>query len=213
MRTVVAAVTWNPETKPIIEFDFASITSLATFNAVRAFLDENVVLGLSITALGSGGCGSGQDSQSPSGQPRIVVSDNPCPEFLEDHWELGVAALLRAADLAQFGCVLEQLRAGQRYRRCPPYDRLLTRSEREVLRAEVQGFVGDDIAAVLGKSPRTVRDLTTTVRDKLRARYPRWSLRKAQHLVHYYHGRWALLDAMMRRQAQLQPEPEWSSGS
>ena len=199
MRNVTLAVCWNPESKPRLSIDWASVGSLTAFTAVCAFLESPEVAEVAVR----------EELEPPTAskvlcqRPFIFVSDNPCPEFIEDHWDLGVAAILRTADLTHFEHVLQDLRATTRFRQITPYDRLLTRSECDVLRAEVRGWSGDEIAVILGKSSRVLRDHTATLRDKLRARYPAWNLRKTQHLVHYYYGHWALLNEVAGERTRL----------
>ena len=202
MRNTIRTAYWNGELEPRLVIDFGSVSNVAAFTTLHTFFNATEVYEVLTVEEFEGFCVN-HSRMSPDERPWIVVSDNPCPEFLEDHWDRGASAIMRTGDLVLFERVLESLREMRRYRQLAPYDRLLTRSERDVLLAEVRGFSSGEIATLLGKSPRMVRDHTATLRDKLRARYPSWNLRKTQHLVHYYHGHWALLNTVVRQRLHL----------
>lgn len=202
MRNTIRTACWNSNLKPRLVIDFRSVANVAALSTLQAFFNATEAHEV-LTIEEFEGCCVNHARTSPDERPWIVVSDNPCPEFLEDYWDRGASAIMRTGDLMRFEHVIESLRDMRRYRQLAPYDRLLTRSERDVLLAEVRGFSSGEIAALLGKSPRMVRDHTATLRDKLRARYPSWNLRKTQHLVHYYHGHWALLNTVAHERLHL----------
>jgi DNA-binding CsgD family transcriptional regulator len=197
MRRTIDTTCWNPKLEPRLLIDFASITNPIAFTSLCKFFQTSSAGEIAISEIVKSQVSVDEFSFSDQ-SAWIFISDNLCPEFMENHWDLGAAALLRTTELVLFDRVLENLRAEIRFRKVVQYDRLLTRSERNVLHAEVRGLSSEEIAESLGKSPRMVRDHLETLRDKLRARYPLWNLRKTQHFVHYYLGRWELLNEVAR---------------
>lgn len=190
MQTMKKDVPSDMGCRPSVFIDFASVSDTTACAALLGFfasVKQSEDGGIEILPVK--GC-----VERPLQTRWILVTDNPCPEFLEDWWDRGASALVRTCELADFSRVLATLHAGQRFRLVAAYDGLLTRCERQVLELEVYGYTVDEIALQLGKSARTARDQAMNARDKLRARHPRWRLRRTQHLVHYYFGRWSLLE-------------------
>jgi DNA-binding NarL/FixJ family response regulator len=119
----------------------------------------------------------------------IVVTNNHCPEYLEDLWALQPAILLASDRLIDgtLATALEHLVRGERYRRTPGQPTLLTPCERLLLRKLARGWSNKRIAACHGVSSKTVTNTVALLCQKLNL-----SDRVAAAL--YYWGRTDLLD-------------------
>lgn len=130
---------------------------------------------------------------SAKGSHCIVLTDNPCPCYLETILELKPWALLGSWD-AGHPQGLEIVASGERYFSVPLQRDVLTRAEREVLRFLALGLEAKAIARRLGNRPATVRVHTRSIYSKLRAAYPNFTLENHVHLTHFWRGQWQLLE-------------------
>ena len=128
------------------------------------------------------------EPESEPGRPLLVATWNPCPQHLEDLWELGPAALLAgehqdrnpAGHLAE---ALEALGRGERVRRTPWERSPLTHAERRMLQHSVRGASNKEVARDLGIHEQTVSNTLSRVYDKL-------GLDGREHAWLYYWGVW-----------------------
>lgn len=112
------------------------------------------------------------ERESEPGRALLVATWNPCPEHLEDLWELGPAALLGgeyldrnpAGHLAE---VLEVVGRGERVRMTPWERSPLTAAERRMLQHSVRGASNKGVARELGIHEQTVSNTLSRVYDKL----------------------------------------------
>lgn len=126
--------------------------------------------------------------------PVIVVTRNPCAEYLDDLWEQGPAGLLSLRMVHSQGIVatLAELQAylaeGARYRLTPSESSRvrLGYSERCVLRYIARGWECDRIAAHLNMQEQSVRNSLHRVYTKL-------DLGSRAEIILYYWGLGTLL--------------------
>lgn len=117
----------------------------------------------------------------------IVTTNNPCPEYWEDVWDFHPAILLVSDCMhRELETAMTQAARGQRYRMTPQYTSRLTPCERAVLRSVARGQSNQQIANLVGVSPKRVANTLTVVYEKLQL-----SGRVAASL--YYWGRQDLL--------------------
>ena len=135
---------------------------------------------------------------SAKGSHCIVLTDNPCPCYLETILELKPWALVGSWD-AGHSQGLEIVASGERYFSTPAQRSALTRAEREVLRLIAVGLETKTIARRLGNCPATVSVHTRSIYSKLRAAYPQFSLENHVHLTHFWRGQWQLLEGLYTR--------------
>lgn len=132
---------------------------------------------------------------SAKGAHCIVLTDNPCPCYLETILELKPWALLGSWD-AVCPQALELVARGERYFSVPAQKSVLTPAEREVLRFIAVGLETKVIAQRLSKEPSTVSVQTRAIYSKLRAAYPNFTLENHVHLTHFWRGQWQLLEGL-----------------
>ena len=127
----------------------------------------------------------------------IVVTDNPCPDYWENLWDKGIAALLTgqwtAQDIARAIC---QVQRGERVRHTPqPLSSLertqihsssLTPGERRVLARVAYDESNKEIAKRLGIEECSVKAVMGRISAKL-------ELSGRLQLSFYYLGLWHLL--------------------
>jgi DNA-binding NarL/FixJ family response regulator len=125
-------------------------------------------------------------------QRYVVHSLNPCPEYLDDVWQLGPCVLLvgpqtqRALDWA-LDWALERAANGQRHRETGRCISSLIPSERALLRYLPGGLSNKHIAKRLGLSDRTVRNRLVDIGEKL-------GLENRTQIAMYYSGQWQWLE-------------------
>ena len=114
----------------------------------------------------------------------IVVTNNACPEYLEDVWALGPHALLTGGYSAEeIAAALHSVLSGERYRNVPHQQSKLAKREQEVLRFCATGLSNKQIAARMTLSERTVKNYLTTIYTKL-------GLKNREQATLYYLGIW-----------------------
>ncbi len=112
----------------------------------------------------------------------IILTNNLCPEYLEDLWDLKPTVLVaKQLGLNQLEEYLEYARDGQSVKLVPNYNLALTKSERKVLRLAAEGEKVGEIAKALYLSEGTVRNALSTIYDKL-------ELEHKSDLTLYYFG-------------------------
>lgn len=119
----------------------------------------------------------------------VVITDNPCPEYWEDLWDMKPQVLLaRGTLLAEIQTALEQAVRGESFRRTPNALSKLNKSERKVLQLCAAGFETDAIAAKLNLKSRTARNYLSQIFEKL-------DIKSRVEIPLYYWGMWHWLEA------------------
>jgi len=105
--------------------------------------------------------------------PLIMVTWNPCREYVEDLWDLEPRALLageilQKQNLTETLCeVMDRVSNGERYRLTPGPSTQLTRRERHVLRYVARGWHNKQIAQWIHVEEQTVKNILRSVYRKL----------------------------------------------
>jgi DNA-binding NarL/FixJ family response regulator len=139
-------------------------------------------------------------------QRYVVHSQNPCPEYLDDLWQLGPRLLLTGPQTQHsIERALEQaLERASRYTTSTPatspFHSSLIPSERILLRYLPSGLSNKHIAKRLRLSDRTVRNRLVDIAEKL-------GLENRTQMAMYYAGQWQWLE---RYRHGLEP---WHSDS
>lgn len=119
----------------------------------------------------------------------VVVTDNPCPEYWEDFWEMDPQVLLAGGTLlAEIRTVLEQAARGESFKRTPVARSQLSTSERKVLQLCAAGLDTHAIALELNIKKHTARNYLSQVFEKL-------SVTNRVEVSLYYWGMWHWLEA------------------
>ena len=135
----------------------------------------------------------------------VVHSFNPCPEYLDDLWQLGPCVLLIGPqDQGTLDWALERANNGFRYRQTNRLTSSLIPSERVLLRYLPGGLSNKHIAKRLGLSDRTVRNRLVDIGEKL-------GLANRTQIAMYYAGQWQWLEGY-RHQYRHQFR-QWTSGA
>jgi DNA-binding CsgD family transcriptional regulator len=130
----------------------------------------------------------------------VVHSLNPCPEYLDDLWQLGPGVLLIGPqDQRTLDWALERTENKPRYRETNRFTSSLIPSERALLRYLPGGLSNKHIAKRLGLSDRTVRNRLVDIGEKL-------GLANRTQIAMYYAGQWQWLERYREQFAQ------WNSG-
>ena len=118
----------------------------------------------------------------------VVHSLNPCPEYLDDLWQLRPCVLLSGPQAqATLDWALERAASGQRYRQAARFTSSLIPSERVLLRYLPSGLSNKHIAKCLKLSDRTVRNRLVDIGEKL-------GLDNRTQIAMYYAGQWQWLE-------------------
>ncbi len=118
----------------------------------------------------------------------VVQSFNPCPEYLDDVWQLEPCVLLSGPQpQATLNWALERAVTGQRYRQPAHFTSSLIPSERVLLRYLPSGLSNKHIAKRLKLSDRTVRNRLVDIGEKL-------GLENRTQIAMYYAGQWQWLE-------------------
>jgi DNA-binding NarL/FixJ family response regulator len=118
----------------------------------------------------------------------VVITDNPCPEYWDDLSDLHLRALLAGGhSLTELHRALERAAKGERYRKTPHIQRILTYRERAVLRLCAVGLENAEIARELGIAENTVKNHLTNV-------FAKRNLRSRGQAILYYWGMWLWLE-------------------
>ncbi|ADI13885.1 transcriptional regulator, LuxR family [Truepera radiovictrix DSM 17093] len=116
------------------------------------------------------------------GQSKVVVSDNPCPEYRLDLLESEPLALLHDVSVTDIVLML-------RGEKCAsvrlPYTPLST-TERLTLKLIAMDYSNDSIARLRGVETQTVKNVVRNLYQKL-------YLKTRLQAAHYYFGNWHLL--------------------
>lgn len=117
----------------------------------------------------------------------VVVTDNPCPEYWDDLWDLQPQILLAGGhSLQEILHALNRALTGERYRKTPYIPPVLTRRERDVLRLSAMAKSNAEIASQLGIGEKTVKNHLSNIYSKL-------NLSHRGQLQTYYWGQWLWL--------------------
>lgn len=120
----------------------------------------------------------------------IVITDNPCPEYWDDLWDLRPRALLAGGhSLDELINAINRVFKGEIFRKTPFYETPLTIRERQCLMLCARGLNNAEIAAALGVKKRTVKNYLTYVYDKL-------NLKNREQAILYYWGMWHWLNSL-----------------
>ena len=124
--------------------------------------------------------------------PRVVLTSNPCPCYLETLKDLNPCGVLGTWDnnLQQ---AISQLLAGRAYYSPMQYESPLTGKEREVLHLNARGLEVKDIAKQLHGCPSTINTHLKRIYEKLRLAFPHLKLENSRHLLLYWRGEWHLI--------------------
>jgi DNA-binding NarL/FixJ family response regulator len=140
----------------------------------------------------------------------VVLTGNPCPEYLTDLLARAPAALLANGEtLEQTLKALEVVAGGGRVINLPKYPQdmpaPLTPCERLVLRLVTRAQCDKRIARQLGISDGTVRKRISEILDKI-------GLENRMQLGYYYLGLWSFLDTYRDRMPIRVGEHLWGLG-
>lgn len=98
----------------------------------------------------------------------FVLTENPCPEYLDDLWNLGPLGLaLRVRSLEELAELLRRAETAQRVRLTPTATSILTVSEARILRLVALGQANKEVARTLNIANQTVQNALTRVFEKL----------------------------------------------
>jgi DNA-binding CsgD family transcriptional regulator len=123
-----------------------------------------------------------------SRRPLVAITENPCPEYSADLWDLKPGVLLINPRLhMQVEHALEIVALGERYRTPDVFGSILMPSERVLLRYLPVGLSNKRIAKQLVLSERTVRNRLVDIAEKLR-------LENRTQIAMYYTGQWHWLE-------------------
>jgi DNA-binding CsgD family transcriptional regulator len=126
----------------------------------------------------------------------VVITRNPCPEYLLDLLELNPGALLVGAPSStEVAAALSKVMRGAKCQQPDVISNLLP-SERAILRHLPGGTCNKRIARVLGLSHRTVRNRLVSIAEKL-------GLSNRTQTAMYYSGQWQWLEAYRHRDPLL----------
>ena len=126
-------------------------------------------------------------SLEPESQPWdtcIIMSHNRCPAYQLDLLDLKPAALLTSMNVKTWLQTLADVRTG-RFNR-PKLSTPLTPAERRTLQLVAKGHTNDEIAALRGVKTGTVKNVLSTIYQKL-------YLKSRVQAALYYYGHWHLL--------------------
>jgi DNA-binding NarL/FixJ family response regulator len=142
------------------------------------------------------------EQMRPEERQRCVVhSLNPCPEYLDDLWQLGPCVLLSGTqDQRTLDWALERAKHGLPYRETSRLTSSLIPSERVLLRYLPSGLSNKHIAKRLALSDRTVRNRLVDIGEKL-------GLENRTQIAMYYAGQWQWLERYRHQYAQ------WNAGT
>jgi DNA-binding NarL/FixJ family response regulator len=131
----------------------------------------------------------------------VVHSLNPCPEYLDDLWQLGPCVLLSGPQpQSTLDWALARAANGQHYRQPARFTSSLIPSERILMRYLPSGLSNKHIAKRLKLSDRTVRNRLVDIGEKL-------TLDNRTQIAMYYAGQWQWLERYRHQFAQ------WNSGA
>ncbi|MBI0447119.1 LuxR C-terminal-related transcriptional regulator [Deinococcus sp. DB0503] len=98
----------------------------------------------------------------------FVLTQNGCPEYLDDLWNLGVLGLAyRSRTLEELAELLRRAEMQERVQLTPAVRSPLTPAERDLLRLVARGLANKEIARELGIANQTVQNGLTRVFQKL----------------------------------------------
>lgn len=98
----------------------------------------------------------------------FVLTQNPCAEYLDDLWNLGLLGLAcRIRSLEELVELLRRTELRERLQFVPPRRSSLTRAEADLFRLLARGFANKEIARELKIANQTVQNGLTRVFQKL----------------------------------------------
>jgi DNA-binding CsgD family transcriptional regulator len=122
----------------------------------------------------------------------LAITDNPCPEYTADLWDLEPSGLLIHPSLKDIQQSLERSTNGVRYRAPDLFQSPLIPCERTLLRYLPVGLSNKRIAKRLALSERTVRNRLVDIAEKL-------GLENRTQIAIYYTGQWQWLEQYRER--------------
>jgi len=138
-----------------------------------------------IVDIPSGSALHGLRSDSP--MAAVVVTDSPCPEYWEDLWQEGPAALLAGGcSVVEIARALKRASDGDSFRHTPRQESKLTVTERRLLQLTAMGLENKRIA-------RELQLTEGTVKNGLGRVYLKLGLTNRTQLALYYWGLWNVL--------------------
>jgi DNA-binding CsgD family transcriptional regulator len=117
----------------------------------------------------------------------LVITDNPCPEYAADLWDLEPGGLLIHPSLNYIQRTLDLVTNGARHRASDLFQSPLIPCERTLLRYLPVGLSNKRIAKRLALSERTVRNRLVDIAEKL-------GLENRTQIAMYYSGQWQWLE-------------------
>jgi DNA-binding CsgD family transcriptional regulator len=118
---------------------------------------------------------------------KVIVSDNPCPEYRLDLCDLEPVALLSGVSVTDLVSVLQLVMQGAGPLAAAPPLTPLSRTERPTLRLVATGHSNDEIARLRQVEVQTVKNTVRSIYQKL-------YLKTRVQVAHYYFGNWHLLE-------------------
>jgi DNA-binding CsgD family transcriptional regulator len=117
----------------------------------------------------------------------LIITDNPCPEYAADLWDLEPGGLLIHPALNDIQRTLDLATNGVRHRTPDLFQSPLIPCERTLLRYLPVGLSNKRIAKRLALSERTVRNRLVDIAEKL-------GLENRTQIAMYYSGQWQWLE-------------------
>lgn len=122
---------------------------------------------------------------------KVVVTDNPCPEYWEDLWDLKPQALLAGGhSIKELIDALERAAKGERFRRVPHSESELTPRERDILRLCAMSYTNRQIAEQLSLKDPTIKNNLNSIFSKL-------GLEHRGQVILYYWGMWDWIEPQL----------------
>jgi len=122
----------------------------------------------------------------------IIVTQNPCPEYWDDLCDFQPGAVVLENNLARdLECAFAAIECCKCYRTIPLASSRLTLTERKVLRLLACGLSNPQIADKTGVQHKTIRNVLTTIYEKL-------GVENRTDALLYYWGTWQGYMRVMR---------------
>lgn len=113
----------------------------------------------------------------------IIVTQNQCPEYWDDLWDFHPCVMLLEKELEYLERAFGLAQRADRHRTVPSATTHLTLMERRVLRILACGHSNPEIANMVSVQHKTIRNVLTTIYEKL-------GVRNRTDALLYYWGTW-----------------------
>jgi DNA-binding NarL/FixJ family response regulator len=98
----------------------------------------------------------------------IIITNNPCPEYWEDLWDIAPTALIAGnKSFSEVMQIIYRAAKGERSKVTPFYKQKLTPKERKILSLCAQGYFDKEIAEQLKQNQQTISNCLKVIYDKL----------------------------------------------